>query len=119
MKYLYVHTWGANYPERSILPFQLATAAAMMDNEATIVFTMTSPQLLKQGAAEAIQPAEGMPNLAHFVELAREAGVKFLVCSGGLDITGLKQEDLIEVDGFMGGVTLNELAAEADVVMTF
>lgn len=119
MKYLYVHSWGADFPARSSLPFQLATAAAMMDHEATIVFTMTSPQLLQKGVAEALKPAPEMPNLAHFIELAREAGVKFLVCSGGLDITGLKQDDLIEVDGFMGGVTLNELAAEADVVMTF
>lgn len=119
MKYLYVHSWGTDFPTRSSLPFQLATAAAMMDNEATIVFTMSSPQLLQKGVAESLVPAPGMPSLQHFIDLARESGVKFLVCSGGLDITGLKQDDLVPVDGFMGGVTLNDLAAEADVVMTF
>ena len=120
MKYLYLHTWGTDAPARTSTPFQLAAAAALLGHEATIVFTTLGAQLMQKGAAENLVVAPGMPALRHFIDLARETDVKFLVCSASLDVTGLKVEDLIpEVDGFVGGVTVNEMAAEADVVMVF
>jgi predicted peroxiredoxin len=120
MKYLYMMTTGDEVPTRAALPFQLATAAVLVGNDATLVLTATGARLVKQGLAEELTVAPEMPKLRHFIDLAKEAGVQLLVCSGGLDVTGLKPEDLIpEVDGIMGGVTFNELAAEADVVMTF
>lgn len=120
MKYLYLHTWGAGSPARTLVPFQLATAAAMMEHEATIIFTALSAELLQHGVAEQLHAGDGVPPLRHFIDLAREAGVRFLVCSGSLDVTGLKPEDLIPaVDGLVGGVSVNEMAAEADVLMVF
>lgn len=51
---LYVQTHGNATPERSATPFFLATAAAAMDNEVAIYFTMNGPQLLAKGAPETI-----------------------------------------------------------------
>lgn len=120
MKYLYIHTTGPDAPARSATPFQLATAAAMLGNDATLVFAMQGSQLLQPGVPEALKANHEMPPLRHFIDLAKESGVQLLVCSGSLDVTGLKPGDLIEgVDGIVGGVTVNELAAESDVVMVF
>jgi len=120
VKYLYLHTWGADTPSRTSTPFQLASAAALLGHEATIVFTTMGAQLLQKGVAENLKITPEMPALRHFIDLAKEVDVKFLVCSASLDVTGLKVEDLIpEVDGYVGGVTVNEMAAESDVVMVF
>ena len=43
-KILYVQTHGRGDPERTATPFFLATAAAAMDNEVCIYFTMNGPQ---------------------------------------------------------------------------
>lgn len=120
MKYLYLHTWGTDTPARTATPFQLATAAALMGNDATIVFTTLSAQLLKQGVAENLKLTPEAPALRYFMDMAREAEVKFLVCSASLELTGLQPADLIpEVDEYVGGAAVNDLAAEADVVMVF
>ncbi|HYF94546.1 MAG TPA: DsrE family protein [Symbiobacteriaceae bacterium] len=120
MKYLYMQTNGPETPTKATMPFQLATAAAMVDNEATVVLSALGCKLVKQGEPEALVPAPGMPPLRHFIDLAKECGVKILVCSGGLDVTGLKPEELIsDIDGIIGGMTFNEMAGESDVVMIF
>lgn len=120
MKYLYMMTSGDEVPTRASLPFQLATAAALLGNDSTLVLTATGVRLAKKGLADELTIAHEMPKLRHFLDLAKEAGVQLLVCSGGFDVTGLKPDDLIpEVDGIIGGVTFNEMAAEADVVLVF
>jgi predicted peroxiredoxin len=120
LKYLYMMTTGDEVPTRASLPFQLATAAALVGNDSTLVLTATGVRLVKKGLAEELTIAHEMPKLRHFIDLAKEAGVQLLACSGGLDVTGLKPEDLIpELDGIIGGLTFNEMAGEADVVLTF
>ncbi|CAB1128681.1 Sulfur reduction protein DsrE [Candidatus Hydrogenisulfobacillus filiaventi] len=120
-KYLYIVTTGVEAPERSASPFFLATTAALMEAEATMVFTITGTSLLKKGVAEQlhIKPRGESAVLATFIAQAREAGVRFLVCAPSLDLNDLTLEDLIEVDGVVGGTALNQMADEADVVITF
>jgi hypothetical protein len=120
-KYLYILTHGVEAPERSASPFFLATTAALMDCEARMVFTITATSLLKRGAAEEVY-IKGYgkgANLRFFVDQAREAGVEFFVCAPSLDLNDCTVEDLIEVDGVVGGTALNEMAAQADVVISF
>jgi predicted peroxiredoxin len=120
-KYLYILTTGAEAPERSASPFFLATTAALMDAESAMVFTITATSLLKQGVAEDlyIKGYGQGSNLRFFIDQARDAGVKFFVCAPSLDLNDCTMDDLIPVDGVVGGTALNEMAAEADVVITF
>lgn len=120
-KYLYLVTHGTETPERSASPFFLATTAALMDHESTMVFTITATSLLKKGVAENlyIKDTGESSTLKFFIDQAREAGVRLFVCAPSLDLNNCAVEDLIEVDGVVGGTALNEMAADADVVMTF
>ncbi len=120
-KYLYLVTHGTETPERSASPFFLATTAALMDHESTMVFTITATSLLKKGVAENlyIKDTGESSTLKFFIDQAREAGVRLFVCAPSLDLNNCTVEDLIEVDGVVGGTALNEMAADADVVMTF
>ena len=118
-KYVYVHSSGTESPWRSASPFFLATTAALMEHEAVMVFTITGTSLLRRGVAENLYPKAGGQNLSFFIDQAREAGVRFLVCAPSLDLNDVTVADLIEVDGVIGGTALNELCGEADVVLTF
>lgn len=120
-KYLYLVTHGVETPERSASPFFLATTAALMDHESTMVFTTTGTSLLKRGVAESLHIKESgdSSTLQFFIDQAREAGVKFFVCAPSLDLNDCTMEELIEIDGVVGGTAMNEMAAEADVVITF
>lgn len=120
-KCLYIHTSGVEAPQRSASPFFLATTAALMDYDATMVFTITATSLLKKGVAEELRTKESGDSamLKFFIDQARDAGVKFYVCAPSLDLNDCTVDDLIEVDGVVGGTALNEMALEADLVITF
>lgn len=120
-KYLYIQTTGVEAPERSASPFFLATTAALMDHDSAMVFTITATSLLKKGVAENLRIKSGSDGatLQFFIDQARDAGVKFYVCAPSLDLNDCRLEDLIEVDGVVGGTALNEMALDADVVITF
>lgn len=116
-RYIYIHTHGVDTPERCATPFYLATAAALMEHESTIVFTIKSSSLLKKGVAEDLYIKDGGAVLRYFMDQAREAGVKFLVCAPSLDLCGLQPEDLVDdVDEIIGGAALNELVQDAIVL---
>ncbi len=119
-RFLYIHTSGPEEPHRCATPFYLATAAALMDAEVTMAFTIRGTALLRKGVPEAVFVKEGGTNLRTFIDQAKEAGVRLLVCAPSLDLNDMTQEDLVEdVDGIIGGTALNDMAQEADVVMTF
>jgi predicted peroxiredoxin len=120
-KYLYIVTHGIESPERSASPFFLATTAALMDHESFMVFTITATSLLKKGVAETlrIKSSGDSSTLQFFIDQAREAGVKLYVCAPSLDLNDCTVDDLIAIDGVVGGTALNEMAAEADVVISF
>jgi predicted peroxiredoxin len=120
-KYLYIVTTGVEAPERTASPFFLATTAALMDCESRMVFTITATSLLKRGVAETlyIKGYGKGSTLQFFMDQAREAGVEFYVCAPSLDLNDVALDDLVEVAGVVGGTALNEMAAEADVVITF
>jgi len=121
-KVLYVQTHGRDEPERSATPFFLATAAAAMDNEVAIYFTMNGPQLLAKGAPEEIivpKAGGGGKELRYFIDMAMDIDVRLLVCQPSLDLHGYTMDDMIEGVEMIGGAAFNDMAIEADAVISF
>ena len=121
-KILYVQTHGRDTPERSATPFFLATAAAAMDNEVAIYFTMNGPQLLAKGAPEEIivpKAGGGGKELRFFIDMALDMDVRLLVCQPSLDLHGYTMDDMIDGVKMIGGAAFNDMAIEADAVISF
>ncbi|PYM09220.1 MAG: sulfur reduction protein DsrE [Candidatus Rokuibacteriota bacterium] len=116
---LYVQTTGTESPERSATVFFLAASAAALDIEVGIYFTQFGPTLLQRGVPEALQVKRGGATLGHFMDQARDLGVRFYVCQPSLDLNNLKMGDLIEGVEMIGGAAFNNLALEADRVICF
>jgi predicted peroxiredoxin len=117
---LYVMTHGTESPERCATPFFLAAAAAAMDVNTSIYFTMNGPKLLKKGVAEQIGPkGDKGQRLSYFIDQALECGVKLYICQPSLDLNDLKFEELIDGITMIGGAAFNDMAMEADAVITF
>ena len=116
---LYVQTTGTESPERSATVFLLAASAAALDIEVGIYFTQFGPTLLQRGVPEALQVKRGGATLGHFLDQARDLGVRFYVCQPSLDLSNLKMGDLIEGVEMIGGAAFNNLALEADRVICF
>jgi hypothetical protein len=116
---LYVQTTGAESPERSATVFFLAASAAAMDIDVAIYFTQFGPTLLQRGVPESLQVKKGGAPLGHFMDQARDLGVRFYVCQPSLELTGLKMPDLIDGVEMIGGAAFNNMALEADRVICF
>ena len=121
-KILYVQTHGSDDPKRSATPFFLAAAAAAMDAEVGIYFTMNGPTLLKKGVPEELlvpKAGGGGKELRFFIDQATDMGVTLYVCQPSLDLHGYTMEDMIEGVVMIGGVAFNDMAANADAVISF
>jgi uncharacterized protein len=117
---LYVQTHGVDDPGRSATPFFLSASAAAMGCEVGIYFTMYGPQLLRKDVIDKVGPKgdRGQP-LRYFIEQAADLGVKFYVCQPSLDLNDLAIEDLIDGVVMIGGAAFNDLAMDADAVISF
>jgi predicted peroxiredoxin len=119
-KVLYVQTHGVDDPGRSATPFFLAAAAAAMDFEVMIYFTMYGPSLLRRDVVDEIGPkGDRGQTLRYFIEQASGLGVRLLVCQPSLDLNDLRLEDLIDGVEIIGGAAFNDLAVSADAVISF
>jgi predicted peroxiredoxin len=117
-KILYVQTHGLDEVSKASTPFYLATAAAAMNMHVSIYFTMHGPQLLRKDSRDLTVKDGGVP-LSSFVDLAIESGVNLMVCQPSLDLNDLEMEDLIDEVQMIGGAAFNDMAAEADAVISF
>jgi uncharacterized protein len=119
-KILYVQTHGVNDPGRCATPFFLASSAAAMDCEVGIYFTMYGPQLLQRAVIDKIGPKGdvGQP-LAYFIKQATDLGVRLYVCQPSLDLNDLALDDLIDGVEMIGGAAFNDMAMQADTVVSF
>ncbi len=118
---LIIQTSGIDTPERTATPFYIATSAATMDKDVTIVFTINGSTILKNGAAEKVFIKPGTnQSLRVFLDQAVENGVKLIVCYPSLELHDIKKEEIIpEVSEIIGGAALVDMAFEADRVLTF
>jgi uncharacterized protein len=117
---LYVQTHGVDDPGRSATPFFLSASAAAMGCEVGIYFTMYGPQLLRKDVIDKVGPKgdRGQP-LRYFIEQAADLGVKFYVCQPSLDLNDLVLSDLIDDVEMIGGAAFNDMAIDADAVISF
>jgi hypothetical protein len=115
---LYVQTHGIDEPSKAATPFYLATAAAAMDMDVSIYFTMHGPTLLRKDSRDLTVKEGGAP-ISSFIDLAVESGVNLLICQPSLDLNDLAMEDLIDEVQMIGGAAFNDLAADADAVISF
>ncbi len=117
---LYVMTHGLEAPERCATPFFLAAAAAAMDVETSIYFTMNGPQLLRKDVVDKIGPkGEDGQKLRFFIDQALDCGVRLLICQPSLDLNDLTRDELLDEIEMIGGAAFNGLAMEAEAVVTF
>jgi uncharacterized protein len=115
---LYVQTSGTDTPMRLYSPVVLATVAASMGVEATIFFLGKGLTEVKKGEAEKIQLGS-FPPLSDVLKRAVDAGVRLLVCDQSTQMMGLCSGDYIEGAKVAGAATLNDLALDADAILSF
>jgi len=119
-KVVYVQTHGVNDPGRSATPFFLAASAAAMEVEVGIYFTMYGPQLLQKSVVDKIGPkGDKGQRLSYFIKQAQDLGVRLWVCQPSLDLNDLTIEELIDDVEMIGGAAFNDLAINADAVVSF
>jgi peroxiredoxin family protein len=59
--------------------------------------------------------AQRMPEVAEFLQMARDSGVKLFACSTTMGVMGVAREDLIEGVEIAGATAFLDFAADADV----
>lgn len=111
--------------------FNIATAAASMDQEVAIFFTFEGLNLIhKQANGQLPMPegkehfAEGfakanVPSIPEMVSLTQELGVKLIGCQMTMDVMGLEKEVFVDGIEVGGAVTFLEFAKDADITLTF
>ncbi|TAJ43940.1 DsrE family protein [Methanofollis fontis] len=115
---LYVQTSGTDTPERLYAPFILGMTAAAMDIEATIFFMIRGVTAVRAGEAEKIRIGT-FPPLSEVMRQALDAGVRIYICEQSTQLLGIPRGDFIPEGTIAGGATLNDLALDADAVLTF
>ena len=119
-KILYVQTSGTNTPERLYSPLILAQTAKAMDLEPTVYFLGLGLKNLVREEAEKVKIGE-FPTLLEVLQQTAAQGVKIMACQQSMQLFGgaIKKEDLLEEAVIAGAATLNDLALDADAVLTF
>ncbi|MDM7911693.1 MAG: DsrE family protein, partial [Methanotrichaceae archaeon] len=117
-KILYVQTSGLDTPERLYAPFILGATARAMNVEASIFFMIKGITVVKKGEAETVKIGS-FPSLKEVMDKAMAAGVKMYICEQSTQLLGIPRGDFVPGATIAGAGTLNDLALDADAVMTF
>lgn len=111
--------------------FNIATAAAVTDQEVAVFFTFEGLNLIHKEANQQLPMPEGkehfaegftkanVPAIPELVAMAKEMGVTFIGCQMTMDVMGLDKEVFIDGIEVGGAVTFLEFAKDADVTLTF
>jgi predicted peroxiredoxin len=113
-------TTGPETEQRCATPFYMANMAAIMDNEAEMIFQIDGVLLMKKGVAEGLTAKEGGKKIIDFVRDAKEAGVEMKVCSAALQLHDMTEDDLIEeCDGVVGAAYMVDRGLESQLVLCY
>lgn len=119
-KVLVIQTHGVETPRRTYSPLFYAMAAASMDMEVLVWFTMDGTSQLKKGAAEKVKlDPKSDVTLKTMLERTKEEGVKLYVCQQSMTLFDMTEGDLLDGVEIMGAATIIDLTLGADVVMYF
>ena len=117
---LVIQTHGVETPTRTYSPLFYAMAAAAMEMEVMVWFTMNGTNQLKQGEAEKIQlDKTSNVNLKTMLTMAMDSDVELRVCQQSLELWDMTPADLIEGVEILGATSIIDLALEYDHVMYF
>ncbi|MFO7952666.1 MAG: DsrE family protein [Bacillota bacterium] len=119
-KILYVQTSGTDTPERLYSPLILAQTARAMDVEASVYFLGKGLKNLIKKEAEQVKLGD-FPTLFEVLQQTAGQGIKLIACQQSLQLFSreIKEDDLIKEATVAGAATLNDLALDADTVLTF
>jgi len=73
---------------------------------------------VKRGEAEKVKIGS-FPDLKEVMDQAIAAGVKLFVCEQSTQLLGIPRGEFIPQAKIVGAATLNDLALDADVVLSF
>ena len=119
-KILVIQTHGVETPTRTYSPLFYAMAAAAMEMEVMVWFTMNGTNQLKKGEAEKIQLDKTSDvNLLTMLKMTMDSDVKLRVCQQSLELWNMKQSDLIDGVEILGATSIIDLSLQADHVMYF
>lgn len=119
-KILVIQTHGVETPRRTYSPLFYAMAAAAMEMEAMVWFTMDGTSQLKKGAAEKVKlDPKSDVTLKTMLEQAMDAEVRLSVCQQSMALFDMTKDDLIEGVEILGATSIIDLALGADHTMYF
>ncbi len=119
-KILVIQTHGIETPRRTYSPLFYAMAAAAMEMDVMVWFTMDGTSQLRKGAAEKVQldPTSDV-TLKTMLEQAQEAEVKLRVCQQSLALFDMSLDDVIDGVEILGATSIIDLALDAAHTMYF
>ncbi len=119
-KILVIQTHGVETPTRTYSPLFYAMAAAAMEMDVMVWFTMNGTNQLKKGEAEKVQldPTSDV-TLKTMLEQTMESGVKLRVCQQSMALWKMSKEDLIDGVEILGATSVIDLALNSAHVMYF
>lgn len=119
-KILVIQTHGVETPTRTYSPLFYAMAAAAMEMEVMVWFTMNGTNQLKKGEAEKVQlDKTSNVTLKTMLQMAMDSDVKLRVCQQSLELWSMKPNDLIEGVEILGATSIIDLALTYDHTMYF
>jgi predicted peroxiredoxin len=114
MKFLFVLTRGPEDPTRAVRCFQFAKIAADKGHEVTMFLVDDAAYFTNLGLTERVKAPTGDELITYWKFLV-EKKVRFLVCKPCAESRLIAEEDLPPGLAIGTGVTLIDLAAEAQV----
>ncbi|MHA1916815.1 MAG: DsrE family protein [Candidatus Ranarchaeia archaeon] len=115
--FLYVQTNGISNPDKQIASINLARTAIALGHRAMIYYFEKGATVVMEKALDGIKVGK-FPPLDKLLQAAIKDGVEINVCerfARNLNIEG----KIIPEAKIVGTATLNQLALDADVVLTF
>ncbi len=119
-KILYVQTSGTDTPERLYSPLILAQTALAMDIEPVVYFLGQGLKVLIKGEAEKIKLGN-FPSVLDVIKDSKEKGITIMACEQSMQLFGgeVGAGSLIPEAEIAGAATLNDLALDADAILSF
>lgn len=109
---------GMEDPERVMVAFLVAGAAATAGRDVTMFLTKEAVRLALPGVAEGVA-CEGCPPLPTLATQYAEAGGRFLVCPYCFNTRKLAEDDLVEHAAIGGATPLWEWIGDGATVFSY
>lgn len=117
-KLVIISTVGPENPEKSSLPFVVATAAQATDVKVSIIMQSNAVTLAKKGEAEKVNAVGFMP-LKQLLDTYAEMGGELLLCSPCLKERGITPDQLLPCGKTIAAGTVVDEVMSATNVLSY